>query len=146
MPKIIPSPKKSGEFAEYLVFLELSLKGHILKFPKVNQPGYDLKILNKNLKIEIKHIQYTADSSKDSFKLSKLQVNKNAFDFLILVISDCTLNTISNISYYIFSQAEILTIKNHSGRSREYTYNLKQDGLSLSGELLDPYHNKWNKI
>lgn len=150
MPKVL-NRIQSGNFAESLVFAQLSLLGHTVKFAKKNQVGYDLKIATPLRKIEVKHIQYTGVTGNDSFVLSKLQVAQNSFDFLVLIVSDCTLgNRISKIDYYIFSHSEIrsIIISNKGGTilPKNYTFNLSKNGLSLASTPLLPYHNQWNKI
>lgn len=144
------SREKSGIFGESLVLGQLISLGHAVKFAKSNQKGHDLRILGSiEQRIEVKHIQRTGSSSNDSFILKSGQAAPNSFDYLVLLISDCTnKSSISSLEYYIFSNQEIQSIisskkKNHKG---SYTFNLSNDGLRLAGEDLSKSHDKWDKI
>lgn len=173
MSKVL-NREQSGNFAESLVFYELLSLGHVVKFATKNQCGYDLTIeklattsqddLNLSIKnqnkiikkIEVKHIQYTGNSSSDSFKLSKDQAKINAFDILILVVSDCkTKQHISKIDFFIFTNNEINLIvaeknsvrKNQkSNITRDYTFNLNNSGTLLASFPLENYLNQWQKL
>ncbi|PHC09934.1 hypothetical protein COE99_09510 [Bacillus toyonensis] len=144
------SREKSGIFGESLVLGQLISLGHAVKFAKSNQKGHDLSILGlKEQKIEVKHIQRTGYSSNDSFILKSGQADPNSFNYLVLLISDCTnKSSISSLEYYIFSNQEIQSIisskkNNYKG---SYTFNLSNDGLRLAGRDLSNFHNKWKKI
>lgn len=143
------SRKQSGTLAESLVFAQLVSLGHTVRFASINQAGYDLITLNPHKKIEVKHIQRIGQPSKDSFILKKAQAIPNAFDNLVLIISDCTTTKgISNIEYYIFSNSDIQNIivsKKESSKGY-YTFNLAKDGLSLASTPLAQFHSQWNKI
>ncbi len=143
------SRKQSGTLAESLVFAQLVLLGHSVRFASINQAGYDLITLNPHKKIEVKHIQRIGQPSKDSFILKKAQAIPNAFDNLVLIISDCTTTKgISNIEYYVFSNSDIQNIivsKKESSKG-DYIFNLAKNGLSLASTPLTQFHSQWNKI
>jgi len=140
--------KQSGSLAESLVFAKLISLGHTVRFATVNQSGFDLILLNPYKKVEVKHIQRVGNSSKDSFILKKSQAQANSFDNLILLISDCTSSKgITNFEYYIFTNKEIQNmINSKSSTSGNYTFNLSNNGLSLSGTSLALFKNQWDKV
>jgi hypothetical protein len=143
------SRKQSGVLAESLVFAQLVSLGHTVRFANTNQAGYDLITLNPHKKIEVKHIQRIGDSSKDSFILKKAQASPNAFDNLVLIISDCTTTKgISNFEYYVFSNSDIQNIiaSKKASSKENYTFNLTNNGLSLTNTPLTPFHHQWSKI
>lgn len=158
MSKVL-NREQSGNFAESLVFYKLLSLGYVVKFATKNQRGYDLTIERQNNqinKIEVKHIQYTGSSSSDSFKLSRNQAENKAFDFLILVISDCSKNQhISKINFYVFTYPEINSILDSKNKAyknskssipRNYTFNLNSKGDSLAGNSLKKHFSHWGKI
>ncbi|OKO50948.1 hypothetical protein ABH17_026875 (plasmid) [Bacillus toyonensis] len=141
------SREKSGIFGESLVFDKLISLGHSVEFARTNQKGFDLNTLDS--KIEVKHIQRTGSSSNDSFILKGGQASPNSFNYLVLLISDCTnKSSISSLKYYIFSNQEIQSIISSKKKNLEgsYTFNLSNDGLRLAGRDLSKFHNKWKKI
>ncbi|MFJ7668268.1 hypothetical protein ACIQXI_14310 [Lysinibacillus sp. NPDC097195] len=141
--------KQSGSLAESLVFSKLVSLGHTVRFATVNQAGYDLQLLNPHKKIEVKHIQRVGDSKRDMFILKSSQAKVNAFDNLVLVISDCTTpKGITNFEYYIFSNQEIQNlIQSKSTSTGNYTLNLTKDGLSICKTTqLIGFKDQWGKI
>lgn len=144
----ILSRKKSGDLSESLVFAQLVKLQHIVRFASVNQSAYDLILLNPYQKIEVKHIQRVGQSNRDSFVLKKSQAVPNAFDYLVLLVSDCTSEKgITNFDYYIFSNEDIQKIlKEKSSKTGNYTFNLSNDGLSIASTQLSVFKERWNII
>jgi len=136
--------EESGNFGESLVFDKLVSLGHTVEYAATNQKGYDLFILNKKKRIEVKHIQRSGSASHDSFILKKAQTRLNAFDNLILLVSDYNFD---NSKYYIFSNQEIQSIfSNKRTSSGNYTFNLNKEGTKLAGKNLFEFKDKWDKI
>ncbi|MGM2820522.1 hypothetical protein [Bacillus cereus group sp. Bce001] len=136
--------EESGNFGESLVFDKLVSLGHTVEYAATNQKGYDLFILNKKKRIEVKHIQRSGSASHDSFILKEAQTRLNAFDNLILLVSDYNLD---NSKYYIFSNQEIQSIfSNKRTSSGNYTFNLNKEGTKLAGKNLFEFKDKWDKI
>ncbi|HDR6315491.1 TPA: hypothetical protein QCU53_002221 [Bacillus thuringiensis] len=135
---------ESGNFGESLVFNKLVSLGHTVEYAATNQKGYDLFILNKKKRIEVKHIQRSESASHDSFILKEAQAQLNAFDNLILLVSN---HGIDNLEYYIFSKQEIQNIiLDKDTSSGHYTFNLNKDGTKLASKRLFEFKDKWHKI
>lgn len=137
--------KESGNLGESLVFAKLVSLGHNVEYAKkTNQEGYDLLILDKKKRIEVKHIQRSGLASSNSFILKKAQAKSHAFDNLILLVSN---HGIDNLEYYIFSKQEIQNIiLNKDTSSGHYTFNLNKDGTKLASKELFEFKDKWHKI
>ncbi|SCN34180.1 hypothetical protein [Bacillus wiedmannii] len=137
--------KESGNLGESQVFAKLVSLGHTVEYAEAhNQEGYDLIISDTQKKIEVKHIQRSGSASRDSFILKEAQAQLNAFDNLILLVSDYSIN---NSTYYIFSYQEIQNIIwNKKTSSGNFTLNLNKDGTKLAGIDLLPFQDQWQKI
>lgn len=134
----------SGNFGESRVFDKLVSLGHTVEYAATNQKGYDLFILNKKKRIEVKHIQRSGSASHDSFILKEAQARLNAFHNLILLISDYATD---KSEYYIFSEQDIQNIiSNKYTSSGNYTFNLNTDGTKLASKDLFEFKDKWHKI